>query len=40
MKIYIARHGEVNHNLYKLYNNEDEDLNENGLNQAKKLKKR
>lgn len=28
MKVYLIRHGEVNHNLYGLYNREDEDLNE------------
>lgn len=38
MKIYIIRHGEVNHNLYKIYNNEDEDLNETGIKQAEKLR--
>ena len=27
MRIYFVRHGEVNHNLYKKYNREDEDLN-------------
>ena len=37
MKIYLVRHGEVNHNLYKLYNREDEDLNETGIEQAKEL---
>ena len=40
MKIYIVRHGQVNHNLYKIYDNIDEDLNENGLNQAKELRKK
>lgn len=38
MKIYLVRHGEVNHNLYKLYNREDEDLNETGIKQAKQLR--
>ncbi len=37
MKIYLVRHVEVNHNLYKLYNREDEDLNETGIKQAKEL---
>ena len=37
MKVYLIRHGEVNHNLYGLYNREDEDLNETGMKQAKKL---
>ena len=34
MKVYLVRHGEVNHNLYKLYNREDEYLNETGIKQA------
>ena len=38
MKIYLVRHGEVNHNLYKLYNREDEGLNETGKKQAEQLR--
>ena len=38
MKIYLVRHGEVNHNLYGLYNREDEDLNETGIKQAEELR--
>lgn len=38
MKIFLVRHGEVNHNLYKMYSNEDEDLNETGIKQAEELK--
>jgi len=38
LKVYIVRHGEVNHNLYKIYSNENEDLNETGINQALLLK--
>lgn len=38
MKLYIVRHGEVPHNALKQYNNEDEDLNENGIRQANELK--
>ena len=38
MKIYIVRHGQTNHNVKKIYSNEDEDLNLNGINQANKLK--
>lgn len=34
MKIYLVRHGEVNHNLYGLYNREDENLNETGIKQV------
>lgn len=40
MKVYLIRHGEVNHNLYGLYNREDEDLNETGMKQAKKLREK
>ena len=38
MKLYIVRHGEVNHNLLKTYSNENEDLNSTGIMQAEKLK--
>lgn len=38
MKIYLVRHGEVPHNALRQYNNEDEDLNEIGIEQAKKLR--
>lgn len=38
MKVYIVRHGEVLHNALKIYNNENEDLNENGVKQAETLK--
>ena len=38
MKIYLVRHGQVNSNLYKVYNNEDEDLNETGIEQAESIK--
>lgn len=38
MKIYIVRHGEVNHNVNKIYSNLNEDLNENGIKQAELLK--
>ena len=31
MKLYIVRHGDVNYNLYKIYSNVDEDLNENRI---------
>lgn len=40
MKIYLVRHGEVNHNLYGLYNREDEDLNETGIKQAEQLREK
>ncbi|MCI8273326.1 MAG: histidine phosphatase family protein [Clostridia bacterium] len=40
MKIYLVRHGEVNHNLYKKYDNEDEDLNETGIKQAEELREK
>lgn len=38
MKVYIVRHGEVPHNALKMYNNKNERLNENGINQAISLK--
>lgn len=38
MKIYLIRHGEVNHNLYKTYNRENEDLNDTGIKQALDLR--
>ncbi len=40
MKLYLVRHGEVNHNLLKLYNREDEDLNETGIKQAEQLREK
>lgn len=40
MKVYIVRHGEVLHNALKIYNNENEDLNENGVKQAEELKEK
>lgn len=40
MKLYIVRHGEVPHNALKQYNNENEDLNENGIRQANELKEK
>ena len=38
MKIYIARHGEVPHNVLKQYSLKDEDLTEYGIKQAEDLK--
>ena len=40
MKVYIVRHGEVPHNALIQYNNENEDLNENGIRQANELKEK
>ena len=40
MKVYIVRHGEVPHNALKQYNNENQDLNENGIRQANELKEK
>jgi len=40
MKIYLIRHGQVNHNLYGIYSNVDEDLNETGITQALTLKEK
>lgn len=38
MNIYIVRHGESEHNRLSYYSNEDEDLNENSIKQAYKIK--
>lgn len=38
MNIYLVRHGEVEHNRLKYYSNENENLNEKGIRQAKDLK--
>ena len=38
MNVYIVRHGQVLHNALKVYSNEDEDLTEKGIGQAKQLK--
>lgn len=40
MKVYIVRHGEVNHNLYKIYSNIDEGLNDTGIKEANELKEK
>ena len=40
MKIYLVRHGQCNSNLKRIYNSTDEDLNENGIEQAKELARR
>lgn len=37
MKVYIVRHGQTDSNLAGVYNLLEEDLNENGINQAKVL---
>lgn len=38
MKVYIVRHGEVLHNVLKIYNSENEDLTDKGIMQALKLR--
>lgn len=38
MKIYIVRHGEVPHNVSKMYSNENDDLTDNGIIQALELR--
>lgn len=38
MKLFIIRHGEVPSNALKMYNNENEDLTDNGIMQANELK--
>lgn len=40
MKVYIVRHGQTNSNLAGVYNLLEEDLNENGIEQAKELSKK
>lgn len=40
MKIYLVRHGETDSNAKKIYNYTNEDLNENGIIQAKKLEEK
>lgn len=40
MKVYIVRHGEVSSNVEKVYNRVDDNLNENGINQAKTLREK
>lgn len=40
MKVYIVRHGQVPHNVLKKYSNENEDLNEIGVQQANELKEK
>ena len=40
MKIYLIRHGQVDSNVYKTYNREDEDLNKTGIKQAEELKEK
>lgn len=38
MKVYIVRHGEVPHNVEKIYNRREDDLTETGIEQAKELR--
>ena len=40
MKIYLVRHGKTNSNLKKLFNTEDEDINEIGIQQAETLREK
>lgn len=40
MKIYLIRHGQVPHNALKQYNNQNEDLTEIGIKQARDLKEK
>lgn len=40
MKIYLVRHGQCDSNLNNIYNYRDEDLNQNGIEQAKNLKEK
>lgn len=38
MKVYIVRHGEVLHNVLKMYNSKDDDLTDRGIIQALELR--
>ena len=38
MKVYIVRHGEVPHNVLKIYSRDNEDLTEIGRKQAEELR--
>lgn len=38
MKVYIVRHGEVPHNVLKMYNSKDDDLTDRGIIQALELR--
>ena len=40
MKIYLVRHGQTNNNIKKLFNTEDEDINEKGIQQAEILREK
>jgi broad specificity phosphatase PhoE len=40
MKIYIVRHGQVRSNALNMYNSEDEDLTDKGVEQANELKEK
>lgn len=40
LKIYLVRHGQVNHNLRRIYSREDEELNETGIKEAYELRKK
>lgn len=40
MKIYLIRHGQCNSNLNKVFNYQNEDLNENGIKQAEFLREK
>lgn len=40
MKVYLVRHGEVTSNALKQYNEDSDDLTENGIRQAEELKEK
>lgn len=40
MKVYIVRHGQVDHNLHGIYSSQNEDLNENGIKQVYELREK
>ena len=40
MKVYLVRHGQTDTNISNLYNFRGEDINQNGIQQAEKLKEK
>ena len=40
MKIYLIRHGQCDSNVKYVYNYKDEDINQNGIEEAEKLKEK
>ena len=40
MKLYLIRHGQCDSNVKYIYNYKDEDINQNGIEQAKILREK